>query len=358
MSANIDMYVGRSAAWHGLGTVTGNYMTWAEIEAKGLDFQIFKSQLRDGLGRPVDAWGTFRWNQADKLAGRKDATVFLAPVGEDYQIIPHGRGFQMVDLLIKSQDGAHYETAGSLGKGKVVWGLADLNLSTRVGDDETKHYLLFHTSHDGSTSFEFRDCATRVVCQNTLNIALGERTKNQFRIRHTKNAPDRVIQAQDALAGYRTDLETFSQQMQFLAGRKVTRESAEKIFARLFPVRKREDETPVNSTRRDNILAEVLSLYESNDGNAFPAQRGSAYNLLNAITAYTDHARGGTANRQESAIFGSGDALKRSAMTAVLEVAEDLPAMPTRLDFPVTEPTSAEVDATIEDMERFFGEGD
>ena len=76
MSHEINTYIGRQAAWHALGTVTAKYMSTDELlRDTGFQYVVFKSQLRDGLGRPVDAWGTFRWNMADKLEGRKDALV-------------------------------------------------------------------------------------------------------------------------------------------------------------------------------------------------------------------------------------------------------------------------------------------
>src|SRR5215471_14971835 len=140
MPANINAYVGRQAAWHKLGTVTGRHMTWAEVQQHGLDYVVFKSQLRDGLGRLVNAWGTFRWNRADQLAGDKQAAVFLGVVGEDYQVIQHANGFRMIDALVASVDGAHYETAGALGAGERVWGLADLALSVSVGHDQQQGY--------------------------------------------------------------------------------------------------------------------------------------------------------------------------------------------------------------------------
>jgi phage/plasmid-like protein (TIGR03299 family) len=189
MPANINAYIGREAAWHRLGIVTGHHMTWAEVQANGgLDFVVFKSQLHDGLGRPVNAWGTFRWNGADKLAGNKEAAVFLGVVGEDYEVIQHAHGFQMIDALVSSVDNAHYETAGALGNGERVWGLADLNLAVSVGADKQTGYLLFCTGHDGSLSHQYRIVLTRVVCQNTLTAALSERTRARLKIRHTKNA--------------------------------------------------------------------------------------------------------------------------------------------------------------------------
>jgi phage/plasmid-like protein (TIGR03299 family) len=330
MPANINTYIGREVAWHGLGIVKGHFMTWKEIlETGGLDFQVFKSQLRDGLSRPVPAWGTFRWNNADRQAGAKDKAQFLGTVGEDYKVIPHSTGFEIVDQLVNSTDGAHYETAGALGNGEVVWGLADLKLSTHVGDDETKHFLLFHTSHDGSYSYEFRDCSTRVVCQNTLNAALSEGTKNKFRIRHTKNAMNRVMDAKEALQSLQKDVNTVAYKLQFLAGKRVTRESFTTIMDRLFPKRTKEnaagETVEVVQTRRENTLASILNLFEYNDGNAFPEQQGTAYALFNSVTNHVDHDRTGTSERAKSAMFGSGDRLKVSAFNTILEIAKDMP---------------------------------
>lgn len=331
MSANVQTYIGREAAWHALGTVTGKYQTWAEILAHGgLDFDVFKSQLHDGLGRPVEAWGTFRWNVADKALRNKDAAVFLGAVGGDYKVIPHATGFELVDSLMNTTDGAHYETAGALGNGAVVWGLADLGLTISVGEDKQNGYLLFATSHDGSYSCLFRTCLTRVVCQNTLNAALSEKTRSMFRVRHTKNAMTRIQDAHKTLAAFAADLGTIEEKLRFLATRRLTRQSFTTVMDRLFPVRTKVDDNgdaiAVNPTRRENILSEILECYERADDNAFPEQRGTAYNLLNAVTEYTDHLRS-SANRAQSSLFGSGDKLKTDALRVILDESDKLPIM-------------------------------
>ena len=189
---NIETYIGRQSAWHKLGTVTGKYQTTDELLADpGFQYIVFKSQLHDGLGRLVDAFGTFRWNLADKLAGDKDAATFLGTVGQDYAVMQHDEGFKTIDAVMRTADGAHYETAGVLGKGEKVWALADLGFAVKVGDDVQNGYLLFSTGHDGSMSHSYRLCLTRVVCQNTLGAALSEKTKAALTIRHTKNANNR-----------------------------------------------------------------------------------------------------------------------------------------------------------------------
>jgi phage/plasmid-like protein (TIGR03299 family) len=330
MAHNINTYIGRQSAWHALGTVTGKYQTWSEILAHGgLDFDVFKSQLRDGLGRPVEAYGTFRWNRADRMAGNKDAASFLGAVGKDYTVMPHSSGFGIVDALMGATDGAHYETAGVLGNGEVVWGLADLGLRINIGADETIPYLMFTTSHDGSYSYQFRLCHTRVVCQNTLNAALGERARASLKIRHTKSAMARVQDARATLESIGADVRTMEEKLKFLASRRMTRETVATIFDRLFPKRVKDGATDgelVSQSRRENVLADILTRYDSADNGAFPEQRGTSYNLLNAITEHTDHARSSRGDgRAESALFGSGDRLKTSALNLILAESQQLP---------------------------------
>lgn len=332
MSANIHQYAGRRDAWHQLGKVLGKHFNWSDLERENiLQFDVFKSQLRDGLGRPVEAYGTFRW---DKSLNRTPAdAVFLGTVGKDYAIVPHRNGFHLIDALIGATNGAHYETAGALGNGEVVWALADLNLGFSIGDDKTESYLLFYTSYDGSYKHTYRLTNTRVVCQNTLSAAISSKTAAQFAIRHTKNALPRVIEAHKALNSLSADVKTVEEKLRFLASKRITRESATALFDRLFPKKEATSDAgvvEVSTKRRDNIIAAILEKYEFNDGDAFPEQRGTAYNLLNAVTNWVDHDRGSDSGKRVlSATFGTGDELKNTALGFLLKSAETLPATST-----------------------------
>ena len=238
----------------------------------------------------------------------------------------------MIDALVASVDGSLYETAGALGNGERVWGLADLNLAVSVGADKQTGYLLFCTGHDGSLSHQYRIVLTRVVCQNTLTAALSEKTRAKLTIRHTKNAGSKLDGVDEALASLRGDMLSVEEKLNFLATRRVTREAVETVFDRLFPRPKAEDcAEKESSTRRNNVLSDIITMYESNDNNAFPEQRGTAYNFLNSIVEYTDHSRssrGGNGNgRAESAMFGSGERLKAQALDVILKTANGLPVM-------------------------------
>ena len=354
MSNGKASYVGRKAGWHELGTVIGDHFTWQDtLDASGLNFSVFKSQLNDGMGRKVDAYGTFRWDKEDQAAGAKDKTIFLGCVGGDYKVIQHSNGFEMVDALMNTVDGAHYETCGVLGQGQRVWGLADLNKRVRIGgNDEINVYLLFSTSHDGSASYNFRMVTERVVCENTLEMAMAEKTRASFTIRHTKNSHQRVIDAHAAVVGLDKDVTRMEDMLNFLAQRKMNREAMVSILDKLFPKTVKaidETETEQSSTRRDNILADVLKVYEINDGNAFPEQRGTAYNLLNAVTEYTDHVRTARSNettssnqaRATSALFGTGNTLKSKALDVIYQTAQGLDVVARKTLFVPPAPISA-----------------
>ncbi len=325
-------------AWSKLGKTRSTHATWKEVEADAqLDFAVFKSQLRDGRGKPVDAYGTFRWNKADIANNNPDGAIFLGTVGKDYQIVPHAVGFNIVDQLIGEQtSGAHYVTAGTLDGGAVVWGMADLGLTTRVGDDEHKNYLLHATSHDGRTSWIIKGVNTRVICGNTFYYALGEKTTSVFSVRHTKSALDRIEGVREALASYTNDVRTAEQKLRWLASRKLDKTTTLAVLDRLFPPTKKEVVQPeglvkvdFSSKARLATLDAVLSRFEANDGNAFPEQAGSAYALFNAVTNFADHARGKDENRAESALFGSGEKLKQLAWDTILEQSKQLPALVT-----------------------------
>jgi phage/plasmid-like protein (TIGR03299 family) len=346
----INTYIGREAAWHKLGTVTGKYQTTEELLADpGFQYRVFKSQLHDGRGKLVNAWGTFRYDLKDELARNHDGIVFLGAVGENYTVMQHGEGFATIDSLMNSTDGAHYETAGVLGAGERVWALADLGHAIRIGDDVQKGYLLFATGHDGTMAHQYRIAFERVVCANTLAIALGEKTKASLSIRHTKNASGRLADARTALEAMGNDVARMEDRLNFLAGKKMTRESLTSIMDRLFPKKQNEDGATQDTTRRSNIVTDVLKIYELNDGNAFPEQRGTAYNLLNAITNYADHERSSKDDgRAESALFGSGDTLKSRALELVTVAAGQLEDKASARTF--IAPTAAEEIKWLDDL--------
>jgi len=320
----------REDAWHKLGQRCNDAVSWEQaMTLAGLDWQVVKNQnyARNPQGHvvPVSSYSIFRDTDGAELA---------ANVGEGFTIKQNRECFQFVDDLLQDNGGAHYDSAGALGNGATIWCAVRVpraDIAVNV-NDKHESYLVFATAHDGSMAHTAALSSVRVVCRNTLRQALST-TTGILRIKHTKNANSRFEDARRTMDGVVMDAKKLQDKLQLLATRRITRESMTTVLDRLFPKPADKDQ---NTTRRENILAEVLALYESNDRNAFPAIRGTGYNLLNAITEYTDHyksaritdARQGYSVEQaraENAVIGTGERLKSQALDVILEATNGAP---------------------------------
>jgi phage/plasmid-like protein (TIGR03299 family) len=334
----------RVAAWHGLGTVVDHLMTAKEtMKAAGLDWAVDKRQL-SWNGAPVDAYGIFRETD-DQMLG---------VVTDFYKPIQNADCFKDTDLLLEAMNGAHYEAAGALGKGETIWTLAKIpaTLSIKGTDDKSECYLLQTTAHNGKGSKVAKIVTTRVVCQNTLNIALGE-AGSFFRIGHFGDVKKKMKEARKVMGDLIGTVKSLEEKLNILATRKMTKQTFVTTLDTLFPPSEieldaRSSAAQAAATRREAKLAEIAGLFSSNDKNAFPEIRGTAYNMLNAITEYTDHYAGSDNSRARSAMFGAGQQLKSAALTTLLEVTADAPVHTIGtavLDAP---------DASISELERMF----
>lgn len=304
-----EMFCAGEAAWHGLGQNVTECLTWNDaIQTAGIDWSVEKHQLRSHKGAAIDAFGIFR----------ADTEAFLGAVGDRYQPIQNRMMGESLDMIIGNIAGAHYESAGALGKGETVWAMAKIPEEIRVGEDISEPYLLFSNSHNGKSAATVKLTTTRVVCQNTLNVALKSGGAF-FRITHHREAERKVEEAVKAIHGIRDQIGGLNGVFNALAGQKLTMDQITAFLNTLMPVKEGEE-----STRNKNKKAAILSLYELNDNNAFPDQRGTAFNMLNAVTAYVDHnasVKGDKdRSRAQSAMFGAGEMLKFFAMTELAKL--------------------------------------
>ncbi len=307
---NAHIFVGRNIkAWHELGVVVAGCLTWHEaMEAAGLNWSVNKEPLYDKNGNKLPTYGIFRDTD----------NAFLGSVGERYVTIQNKDAFEWIDCLI-GQEGAHYDSAGALGNGEVVFCSAHLPSAgfEVVPGDEHKVYLLFKTSHDGSLSAIIKATDVRTVCQNTLNQALSS-SGFSMSIRHTKSSADRLQQAKMIMDSGKKTAQALHDKMVELSERQVTKKSLGSILEKLFP----QDGDGNISTRTKNNIEDILNLFDWCDGGAFPQIKGTAYSLVNAVTEFTDKLRSSKGDmRSESALFGTGDAFKEKAFNVIYDVA-------------------------------------
>lgn len=202
----------------------------------------------------------------------------LGVVGEDYHPIQNAQAFDFVDSLLQAHDGAHYESAGALGKGEKIWVMARVpGADIRIAgtEDTSRTYLLVATGHTANLSYVAKLCTERVVCENTLTVALGE-AGAVCRIRHTSGAGDRLAAAKRLAPSIVADAKALEGKLNLLASKRMTRSSMLAVVNRLWPAEAGKDGT----SRRDNVVLKVLELFESNDGGKVPEIQGTAYNMF------------------------------------------------------------------------------
>ena len=314
-------FFSRGAAWHNLGQTVSEAQTWEQaMTLAGLDWEVKKIQLKHPLtNQPINAWGTFR----------SDTKAFLGTVGNVYTPIQNRYQFDFVDAMLEMENGAHYETAGALGNGERVFCLAKIGDGFDIHGIGDRHetYFLFTTAHDGSASAKAFLTSVRVVCQNTLQMALTLDGKKGITIRHTKNSAEKLAQARKLIGAEKATEDALRRKLEVLSERRVRRADIEDVLGRLFP---NDPVTKKPTAQAVTAITSILERFEENDNNAFPEIRGTAYNLLNAFTEYTDHYKPVrfTDNkkgmdekviRSDSALLGSGADFKRSVLDAILD---------------------------------------
>src|SRR5262249_21332353 len=152
---------------------------------------------------------------------RSDTGAVLATVSDGYQVIQNHEAFSILDRAI-GEAGAWWETGGCLKAGRRVFLCARLPQSYRAGkDDDVRPYVLTATSHDGRLALLVGCTTTRVVCENTLNLALSE-SWDFYRVYHTKGAAIRLEDVRQSLGLVTDRFATFQDELNALAGRYLT----------------------------------------------------------------------------------------------------------------------------------------
>ena len=178
-------------------------------------------------------------------------------------------------------------------------------------------------NYDRKMAHLFKAVDERVVCHNTLHMALSEQSAHLLKITHRKNAAAQLDKAKDALLSLKQDTIDMEERFNYLAGRKVLKKCWTDLADKLFPA---EEQTDKQKENRNDKLIGVLERYQDNDKNAFPSQRGTAYNLLNAVTQWVDHySYDHPDKRAQYATFGKGAKIKELAYAHLSEY--DLPPM-------------------------------
>lgn len=329
-------YAGNDVPWHGLGTKLDNPATAEEaLIAAGLNWGVKKEPVYLASGMVVDG---FYSNV------RSDNGKPLGIVGERYEPLNNKDAFRLFDAIV-GEKLAMYHTAGSLGVGERVWILAKLPGHIKVvGEDVIEKYLLLTNSHDGSSAVQMMFSPVRVVCQNTLNLALRDTSESSRRVRskHTINIGLRLDSFRERLGIISAQYSMFEEMSRKLATVQLTSEAWQAYVKStgLIPDTKKADGEM--GTKAANIMEEVSAMFEKGRGNDLPGVRGTLWGGFNAIAEYVDYGRTTRAHsgkspaeaRANSLLFGSGAALKQAAWDRAFDIVKGRTVAPVVADTP------------------------
>ena len=300
--------------WHGLGKRVPNDVSPEQmLKAANLDWSVSKKQLFfNSDGGPVPT-------KAQALVRSTDNKV-LTVVSDNWNPVQNLEAFEFFNDFVHAGD-MEMHTAGSLKGGKMVWAMAQIKDSfTLFGGDKVEGYLLFSNPHEFGRSIDVRFTPVRVVCNNTLTLALGSTAKHAVKINH--RAVFNGDSVKETLGIAKDQLSHYKEQAQFLGQKKYNKETIVEYFNRVFPSMSKDEMKRANTAFPISRQAEeAMAIVHTQPGANFA--EGSWWQAFNAVTYMTDHKMGRSRDsRLTSAWYGLNRVKKERALDLAVEYAE------------------------------------
>ena len=293
--------------WHGLGTPVDDDMSPREMMvAAGLDWEVNKVPTFINVnGENIET--------GQEALVRSTDNKILTQVGKGWNPVQNQEAFNFFSDFVSNGD-MIMDTAGSLKGGQIVWALADVKDGFSLfNGDEVRGYMLFSNPHQYGKAIDVKFVMERVVCNNTLAVALNEKNQPSIRVNHRNQFNAEMVK--EALGLSHNKVEKFKEAAEFLGSKRYTKQTAEQFMARVFGESNREDKVMSRTAER------AFDLIENQPGDNF--RPGTWWNAYNAVTYLADHELGRTADtRMASAWFGTNAKRKVDALDVALEMAE------------------------------------
>jgi phage/plasmid-like protein (TIGR03299 family) len=297
----------REPAWHGLGTVfTEEVSTKEMLELANLhdwNVRLEEVSIPDGFSSDKTYNYVTRTNPFDRTQND-----ILGVVGERYRILQNEELFDFGDALLDG--GGRWETAGSIKGGRQVFGSLALERETVLDpsgvSDKVNSYLLVNTSHDGSIAIQASVTPVRVVCANTLNLALGSgvgrnrSTKQSYKIRHTQTAQGKIQAAREALGLANAYMDEFDKLAQEMIQQQISNDKFQDIIRMAYPMPEADKKGALSKWNTKLELIEDIYVGQYNNTIA-----GTAWGALNALTERIDWHRQGRKGSNEAVLAGA-----------------------------------------------------
>jgi len=296
--------------WHGLGTKVPADLTPEQmLEAAGLDWEVEKVDLTYGDNQIVPG---------KKGLVRSSDGKYLDTIGDDWNPLQNRDAFEFFNDFVQAGD-MEMHTAGSLEDGRRTWALAKVKDAFELfKGDVTENYLLFSNPHKYGMSIDVRMTPIRVVCNNTITMALNGVSDQMVKIHHRNEFDANLVK--EMLGVAKEKLETYKEAAQFLGSKKFTNDSIVEYFNGLFPASKIDEDKPL-ADQISRTAKQAIETLDTQPGAEFGA--GTWWQAFNTVTYMTDHTLGRSADtRLKSAWFGYNRKRKIAALETAIEFAE------------------------------------
>ena len=311
LASTKDMaYVGETP-WHGLGNkLPQNQPIEIWQQQAGMNFEIKQTSVLFNAATDDGNILNLRSNPDATVLYRSDNNEPLSVVSKRYKVVQPRDVLEFYRDLVKA-GGFEIETAGVLKGGKKLWALAKTGQETLLpGLDKVKAYLLLATSCDGSLATTAQFTSIRVVCSNTLNLAVGD-SKGAVRVPHSR-VFDPVAVKQELGLGM-SAWDQFMSSIKDMAKRPVNKFEAMSYLVNVLG----DPDLPLNEQPNQKNIQAVYGLYSGGGkGSNLQSSHGTTWGLLNSVTEFVDHERRARSQdyRLDSAWFGAGAAIKQKAL--------------------------------------------
>jgi phage/plasmid-like protein (TIGR03299 family) len=249
-----------------------------------------------------------------KVLYRSDTKAPLSVVSDEFKIVHPIQIMEFFRDLVEFH-GMKIETAGSLFEGKRFWALAEVGKTFEVvKGDKVNGKLLLTTAVDGSLNTTAKFISTRVICANTLSIALKENSKHLMKVSHKSEWDASKVKMELGLID--NSWEKFREDVDKLMSTPLTDAKAKDFLVDV--VYKGKDEL---SKLQERKIEELMDLYKN--GMGADMSKNTAWGIVNSITQRYTH---GTGRTQGSSLFwnsmyGLGDKIKSEAFEKALILA-------------------------------------
>lgn len=275
MAANVEtMFYVREKPWHGLGTMVMEAPTSERaLIAAGLNWKVRQEPIYVGDHELIRGY---------KANIRDFDEKVLGVVTDRYKVVQNDEAFAFTDSLLGQ--GVRYETAGSLQDGRKIWLLARMPQEYLIAGEQVSPYLVFQNSHDGMGAIKVAMTPIRVVCNNTLNLALNS-AERIWSVKHVGELQQKMEEARDTLFRAEQYMSSLRKETELLQCKKLSERQVMDYIELLLPTEEGESEQKRrNMTRLRNDLQ--LRYFDAPD---LQDAGHTAYRFINAVSDFATH---------------------------------------------------------------------